>query len=153
MRAILLSLAFGMLALGACESAPEAEEPVVISLSRGPCFGTCAIYVVTINGDGSAVYEGKRFVAVTGRQEYRVPAADVAALVAKFKAANFFSLKDQYRANVTDLPTYVISLTLGERTKTVTDYAGLMVGMPKAVADLEAEVDRVGQTARFVKGN
>jgi hypothetical protein len=146
------------LCLAAAAKRPPPPAPdtngagVTISLTRGACFGTCPIYRVTIHGDGSSIYDGERFVAVAGHREYQVPAASVAKLVADFEAANFFALEDEYRARVTDLPTYTLSITIGERSKTVVDYFGRQIGMPQAVTDLEDETDLVGETAQFVKG-
>jgi hypothetical protein len=137
-------------ALEGCVTATTNED-AAITLRRSVCFGACPAYTVTLHTDGSASFDGDRFVAVMGHRDYRVDPAAVQKLVARFKAARFFELKDAYRANVTDLPTVRLTLTIGDTTKTVVDYAGEMVGMPKAVRELELEVDRVGETVQFVK--
>lgn len=123
---------------------------VEIRLSRGACFGFCPVYEVTINGDGEVRYQGRNFVNVVGERTATISREDVARLVARFDAIGFNSLNDSYRANVSDLPTYRITLTRDGHTKTITDFGGVQAGMPRAVRDLEAEVDRVAGTAQWV---
>ena len=142
------------LALFACSTPkpPPSSDATRISLERGPCFGTCPIYKVEIKGDGSVTYTGERFVKITGEQHAQISREEVSALVAKFEKADFFSLKDEYTAPVTDLPTYTLSVSFSGRNKTVTDYGGRMADMPAVVTELENEVDRVAGTDQWVKG-
>lgn len=123
---------------------------VEITLTRGVCFGFCPDYTVTINGDGRVRYEGRRFVNVVGERTATIPREDVANLVRRFDEIGFDRLRDAYRAQVTDLPTYRVSITREGRTKTVVDYGGPSAGMPRSVRDLQDEIDRVAQTAQWV---
>lgn len=140
--------------LAACapvDAQPQASENVTITLARGACFGACPIYRVSIDGAGNVTYTGERFVNVRGEQHAQIPAADVRALLRRFDEIGFTRLRDQYRNNgITDLPTYSVSLTRNGVTKTVVDYAGTSVGMPASVRELQAEIDRVAGTARWV---
>lgn len=140
-------------ALAACapvDVPPASNAPVRITLERGVCFGFCPDYTVSITGDGQITYEGRRFVNVGGRQTATIPAADVQRLLARFDAVGFERLRDEYRAQVTDLPTFVITLERNGRTKRVLDYGGISAGMPEAVRDLQDEIDRTANTARWV---
>ena len=123
---ILIALAFAALLAG-CQSAP-AMSNVRITLERGVCFGACPDYAVTITGDGQVTYHGRRFVRVTGEQHATASHADVAHLVSMLEGARFFELRDSYRGQVTDLPSYRVTYERGGRIKTVTDYAGEMAG-------------------------
>ena len=107
---------------------------VEIRLTRGVCFGFCPDYTVTINGDGQVRYEGRRFVNAVGERTATIPREDVARLVARFDEIGFDRLRDAYRAQVTDLPTYTVALTRNGRTKTVVDYGGTGAGMPESRA-------------------
>ena len=62
-------------------------------------------------------------------------------LFEKFMRADFLSLRSGYRAIVTDVPTYVISLRYDGISKIVTDYDETSAGMPDAVTDFR-ERDR-----------
>ena len=129
---------------------PTDASPVVITLSRTVCFGFCPDYTVTITGEGQVRYVGRHFVNVVGERTATIPAADVQGLLARFDEIGFEQLQDAYRAPVTDLPTITILLERGGRRKVVADYGGVSAGMPRAVRDLQAEIDRVAGTAQWV---
>ncbi|MDZ4689956.1 DUF6438 domain-containing protein [Terricaulis sp.] len=151
-----LRRAFGALvaaiAMVACAptEAPAEEGPMQITLQRTECYGHCPAYTVTIDGDGAVTYEGRAFVNVTGRQTAQVPSADVARLLERFDAVGFDQLNDEYRGQMTDLPTTTITLIRDGRTKRLVDYGGTSAGMPREIRDLQAEIDRVAGTARWV---
>lgn len=146
--------ALGALALSGCETTaaqPADSGPVMITLERTACFGACPVYTVSIDGDGAVIYTGRRFVGVTGERHGQASRADVQALLQAFDAARFESLNDAYRAHVTDLPSQIITLTRNGHTKRVLDYAGPSAGMPAAVRELELQIDRVANTAQWVR--
>ena len=145
------------------------RDKLTITLQRSACFGACADYSVTIHGDGRVVFETdgeaadsasglhramafSSGVLVRGRHDDRIDPAAVAALVQQFRDAHFFSLRDEYTAQITDNPTYVLTIDTGHGKKTVVDYVGQKVGMPRSVSHLQEEVDRLAGTARWVRG-
>ncbi|MEQ1709358.1 MAG: DUF6438 domain-containing protein [Terricaulis sp.] len=146
------------LALAACaplapttpEGNPVTQTNVVISLARSACYGFCPIYTVAITGEGDVTYVGHGFVNVVGEQRATIPRADVAHLLARFDAIGFDALRNEYRASITDIPTYTIALERNGRRKVVVDYGGPGAGMPASVRALEDEIDRVAGTARWV---
>lgn len=150
-RRALIAL-LGAFALSACAPTQSfaQEGPAMITLTRGACFGFCPAYSVSINEDGEVVYRGERFVHVRGEQRAQISRAEVQRLLDRFDAVNFDDLRDEYRAHVTDLPTYTITLERNGRTKRVLDYGGISAGMPRAVRELMDEVDRVAGTERWV---
>lgn len=146
-----------------------ASPDVAMRLERSACYGSCPVYRVTIHGDGRVQFttltspvDGvdtihrqfarSRGVLVPGTHEDRVSVDAVKALLKQFEAAGFWQLKDEYRAYITDIPTQVITLAMGDRRKSVVDYGGRSAGMPLAAADLEEAIDRVAGTERWVKG-
>lgn len=151
-RRFLLSL--GALLLTACAPvdapAEQTMSNVEIRMVRGVCFGFCPDYTVTINGEGQVRYEGRRFVNAVGERTASIPSEDVARLLQRFDDIGFDQLRDSYRAQVTDLPTYTVTLTRNGRTKTVVDYGGTGAGMPETVRQLQDEIDRVAGTAQWV---
>ncbi|MGK9230534.1 ankyrin repeat domain-containing protein [Inquilinus limosus] len=141
--------------LSGCQAPfPKVAEAskIDIQLMRSACFGWCPAYVVDITGDGSVTYEGFSSVAVSGRFQERIAPAEVAALLRMFERADFFALKDEYIAEITDNPFHSVTLTIDGRTKKVVDYVGKMAGMPEAVTELEDMIDRTTGTDKFVKG-
>ncbi len=132
----------------AAASAAETDEPIEVTLERTACFGWCPDYTVTISGEGTIAYEGRRYVGVTGKRTAHVEPAVVRALVREFEAVDFFSLRDAYRdGDVTDMPSTFVSLRLGKRFKRIEDY----VSGPKALRDLEDRIDEVAGTRRWVE--
>lgn len=123
---------------------------VAMRLSRTGCSGGCPVYSVTIHGDGSIVYAGDHTVSIAGTHNARISAADFAALLERFRKASFLALKDSYRSEVADRPTYYLSVNLPGKTKVVADYAGGSVGMPAVVTELENAVDLAADSARWV---
>jgi hypothetical protein len=67
------------------ETAPVAIERETITYETSPCFGTCPVYSVTIQPDGSGVFEGRRFTAVSGTRVFRASPAQYRAFAAKLQ--------------------------------------------------------------------
>jgi hypothetical protein len=151
LRRAMLALV-GALAVLACApvESPAAEGPLMITLTRSVCFGFCPAYRVSISGDGEVVYVGERFVDAVGERRATISREDVQRLLARFDEIGFEQLQDVYRAPITDLPTYTITLERSGRRKTVVDYGGVSAGMPRAVRELQAEIDRVAGTSQWV---
>lgn len=143
-------LAAIVLASCAPVEAPAQEAPVEITLRRTVCYGFCPAYTVTISGAGEVRYVGERFVNVVGPANDTIPREDVERLLARFDEIGFDRLRDEYRGQMTDLPTTTITLVRDGRRKVLVDYGGTSVGMPRAVRDLQAEIDRVAGTAQWV---
>lgn len=163
----------GLCLLTSCNSRnkfPEVRnDKLLIGLQRTACYGSCPDYKVTIDGQGNVIFttrpplddregvvhrEYSKFsgVRVSGTHRTVVSKADVAKLLQKFKAADFFSLKDEYSSAVTDNPTYILSIYTGNGRKTVVDYVGEKAGMPPVVTSLQDAIDKLAGTDRWING-
>jgi hypothetical protein len=130
---------------------PEvAPEKLRIVLRRSGCFGSCPDYSVEIRGDGSVLYEGVNYVDVPGKHGYQVSPADVAKLVDSARAIDFWSLRSSYRTGITDNPTYLISVQIGEQEHHLEDYVGKSAGMPSSVTDFEQQIDVVARSREWL---
>ena len=134
-----------------------AQQKPVITLHRTACYGSCPIYSVEIFADGEIRYSGSQFVQITGERTAVIPKEDVEKLVRDFLRIGYFSLKANYETHknpdgtiemVSDLPTTYTSLRIGGRERSVKDYAFA----PRALNELEWEIDRVANTHRWVDG-
>ncbi len=123
---------------------------VRITLERTNCFGSCPSYAVSVAGDGSVRFDGQSYVAEKGRRTGAVDPAAVQALYDQFRAADFMSLDDRYIADITDNPTYTLTLETAGMRKAVVDYVGVKAGMPDSVTALEDAVDRVAGTSQWI---
>jgi Domain of unknown function (DUF6438) len=131
-------------------------DDTLIALQRTACFGTCPVYSVTIDAKGNVTYDGTKHVRVTGRQTDRITVSGVAALLDTARRIGFFELRDHYRTirnadgsetMVTDLPTVIVTITSGGRTKRVEDY----LGAPDGLKELEQQIDDTARTTRWIR--
>ncbi|UIJ44629.1 DUF6438 domain-containing protein [Sphingomonas cannabina] len=147
---------------------PVDPNQVVMTLTRGACFGACPAYSVTISGAGLVRFSTtddtiagasevhRRFngsgVLWPGVHTARIDPVVARQLIERFRQVGFLGLKDEYSCPVTDQSATQLTFAAPGVKKTVTDYVGECVGMPHGVAELEEEIDRVAGTARWVSG-
>jgi hypothetical protein len=77
------------------------------------------MYEVTLRSDGAATWYGERFVARLGRYTGEVSVDEYQKLARFIQRAELLGWQDEYVANVTDTPDYFLTVTVGQRTKTV----------------------------------
>jgi ankyrin repeat protein len=123
-----------------------------IKLTRTGCYGTCPDYSVELRGDGEVRFEGEGNVLLAGHHHGRISKEALGDLVAAFRAADYFSVKDEYVSMTTDLPTYTTSIEFDGRRKTVKDYDGYRAGIPEAAARLENKIDEAAATDKWTAG-
>jgi hypothetical protein len=104
-------------------------EDVVITMKRGPCFGRCPQYSLSIYGSGKVDFEPIQNTLVTDKVSGTISPDEVKELVAEFAKIGFLELDDAYTEQncpnaATDHSTVVISLTAGGKTKTISHYTG-----------------------------
>lgn len=91
-------------------------------------------------------------VRVPGTHQTTIEPEVIDKLVAQFEQTRFFSLRDEYRADVTDNPTYVVAIDTGNGQKSVVDYVGEEAGMPESVTALQDAIDAAAGTERWIEG-
>jgi hypothetical protein len=122
------------------DAVPTPRQVMSIALRRGPCFGTCPVYVVAFFRDGLAEWRGAQFVDRIGPHAGTVPDADVQRLFEMSIDVGFFQLDDDYPPWATDLPDYTLQVTTGIRDKEVRAWGG---SEPEPFRMLSDAVDRV----------
>jgi len=70
----------------------------------------------------------------------------VRELVKAFYETDYFSLKNEYSAQVTDLPTTTTSITVDGRFKQVINY----YGAPEQLMELENKIDDISSSEKWV---
>jgi hypothetical protein len=136
------------------DAAAEGGDRVI--LERGPCFGVCPVYTVTLQRSGAVRFEGHRFVADTGVSIGAVPVARAESLFRAIDAAGFFDFEDRYAMGdpgcgryATDLPVVVTELRLAGRSKRVAHDHGC-ADAPAALATIESRIDTVAGVRRWL---
>ena len=118
-----------------------------ITLRRSACFGTCPVYRVTLNADGTAVYEGVAHVSRMGKFIGHVPFYDFAQLALLAERAGFMTLQERYAGSWTDAETTTITIRARSgKEKTVDDYGAF--GPPELWA-LQRAIDGVVENMRW----
>jgi hypothetical protein len=101
----------------------EYEESIAaVTLRRGPCFGSCPVYEVTLAADGTATWNGERFVDRLGHHRGQVALNEFGKLTRFIGRAGFVGWENEYVSNVTDLPNYFLTVVTDEQAKTVRQY-------------------------------
>ncbi len=77
------------------------------------------MYEVTLASDGTATWDGERFVDRLGRFSGEIDVNDYSRLLRFVERAGFFQWNDEYVGQVTDTPDYHLTVVAGGRTKTV----------------------------------
>ncbi len=121
---------------------------LVITMERTACHGTCPIYKLTIQGNGTVIYEGQDFVQVKGKQTASLSPAQIQELVSAFERAKFFTLSDYTHEDATDSPSVITSITLKGKTKNVNHYYGDNAA-PQSLFDLESKIDEVTNSKQW----
>lgn len=127
-----------------------------INLERGPCFGACPVYTVTLDRSGAVTFEGRRFVADTGMFTDSVPAARADSLFRELDAAGWFGLSDRYAMGepacglfATDLPRVVTEVEMDGKSKRIEHDHGCS-GAPASLSALEKRIDDVAGVRRWI---
>jgi hypothetical protein len=157
---ILILLLSGCAGLAGTPAATSIPSDTQIYLERGPCFGACPVYTITIDNDGKVVYQGKEFVETIGEAKSTISEADLARLLNAFEGAKFSEFEAAYNASTenlcvtfaTDMPSVVIALKKDGTTKTVNHYLGCQ-GFPREqeLIALEDLMDEVVNTEQWIK--
>ena len=128
-------------------SAAQPDPTFRVTLDRGPCFGTCPSYAVSLDWKGRVTFVGRPpgrgdgSPACLGNHSWHVAPMAESRLKALIDRSSFFNFKRAYRANITDLPQFTVTVTRRGRTHSVIDHAGQLVGMPRAMSAIENAID------------
>lgn len=141
MKTLLLTI-FAFALFAGCSGNATREftaEQFHIQITRTECFGRCPAYTLSITGDGACTLEGRKNVDNIGKFKRTISKELVAELAQGVEDCNFFSLENEYTAQITDLPTTFISAKLYDNTKTIRDYHGA----PEKLRRMEAKLDSI----------
>ena len=123
---------------------------LTIRMERGMCMGKCPVYSLDIFGNGTVVYNGERFVNVTGKQVSGISDAKIKELVKEFYDIDFFSLNDTYDKVVkTDQPTVSTSIDINGTSKSIFDNLGAIA--PEGLRLLENKIDEITNSSKWVE--
>ncbi len=131
----------------------------MISLERGPCFGTCPEYSVRATRNGTVGFDGKSWVRALGHHEGAVSAEGFQRLVSAIDAAEFDRLPETFPNDVceqlvTDHPTMSVTVVKNSEPKRVSYYFGCRGGRFSndiaRIVKLGEAIDEILGTARWI---
>ena len=158
----LLPAALGLAALLAIwlppgnQSLPQPKDlkSVVITLSRGPCLGSCPSYTVTIQGDGKVEYIARNNVKLRGSQSSALSAEQLAQVLQRLDQARFFALEDRAFSWCFDTSSVAVAVSFDGRTKTVVSdggCTGATSGLQNQFVQAAYEIDKIVGSDRWVQ--
>lgn len=87
---------------------PEPSTDPFVYYERTHCFGTCPVFVFTMNYDGTCYYEGRNFVDRIGSYKAQAPDALTGRIRDTAQRVNYFELDSLYdEPMVMDLPSVI----------------------------------------------
>jgi len=102
---------------------PKQHNVHQISLSTYPCFGSCPVFDLEIDEDGTAFYNPTAYTHTIGSFLGKVNKQQYHKLVEMLNYIRFTHLQDKYELPVTDLPTAVLKVTYdSNQVKVIDDY-------------------------------
>lgn len=114
----------------------------VIEMTKGPCYGRCPVFTLTIYKNGLVSYKGERFTDRLGIYEKKLKKQELQKIIAEFERANVWQFRDTYRGRIPDMQSVSITYIEGNRKKTI---MGKEI-RPNAVKWLEAQLDQIANS-------
>lgn len=76
----------------------------MFEMSTGPCFGKCPIYHLSIDANGLATLDRKRFFKELGVYQAQLPNQMMIKVISTIDQVDFLSLPDKLESEIPDLP-------------------------------------------------
>lgn len=102
-----------------------------IKMKKTMCRGKCPVYQIIIKENYEVEFKGIANVDKIGDYKLVLRKSYYDTLKAAVDSCNFWTLKNKYRANVTDLSTTFITVYDNKRWKKIEDYYGAPAKLKK----------------------
>lgn len=147
--------ALAIAAAAALSNCAKTQSFSTVTFERTPCYGTCPVYKVNVNGNGDVKFEGIRNVDSVGTFTGHIDAAAVAKLAGAFEDAKYFSLQSKYDHTTcapyaTDAARILTSVSTPEQSKSIDHDLGCGSAAPGALPDLYRKFDEIVGTSRWI---
>jgi Domain of unknown function (DUF6438) len=109
---------------------------------------TCPVYKLTLDGDGSVLYEGKHRVSAMGFRRRQIQPALIRDLATRFTDMGYFDLEN-HLGSCEDGAVVVTSVSVGTRSNDVLDWG---CRTSPSLNKLEDEIDRVANSKVWIRG-
>jgi len=116
---ILFLLFYSTACLDALKPLNVKDDQKVVEISKGPCFGNCPVYTLSIYETGIAVFSGEQNTDRRGVYMKKIGKERARQITNKCVAANLWQFRDVYKSNFPDLPTVTLTYYEGKESKTI----------------------------------
>lgn len=113
-----------------------------IEMFKGPCFGSCPVYKLTVYEGGVVAYEGQRFTNRVGLHTKLLDQNTYRQLIQEFESSNFWNFQNAYKAQIPDLSTVTITYYKDDKVKSVKGKDG----RPAKILDLEERLTEIADS-------
>lgn len=117
-----------------------------IGVEHTACLGTCPVFTLIINNDGTFRYHGEAYVKRRGDWHGTVELGELNRVWRYISEMGYFDLADMYAAGVTDLPSTYSMVTTSGRKKIVCNYGEFG---PAKLSALEDMLDHLLDNAKW----
>jgi|TARA_B110000503_G_C7119667_1_gene401906 hypothetical protein len=93
-----------------------------ISIEKTPCYGTCPVYSMSIDGDGVALLRAGAFMDEVGFFYSMVQADSVSSLFRHAKVCDWDSYDSTYMNQYLDLPSTIIRFSMNAKDTITVQY-------------------------------
>ena len=130
-------------------------DSVTVEISRGPCYGLCPAYRVSIHGNGLVEYEGYRYVRVHGLETATISKEQFMRILQELDGIRFFTLEDRAFLWAFGSGSVGVSVAMDGKTKSVVSddmVFGPKDGRQAQFVRVAKEIDDIVGSARWVRG-
>jgi len=157
MKGILALIFASFVFLQACntvkmEKDPSKASPTIV-YSKGPCFGSCPIFTLTVYNTGLAKFKGRQFTKMDGLYQKQLSKEEYTNLVKLFRKNRFWRFDNSYDMQLVDLSTVTLSFVDKGKTKTVKGKTGFPEKFKELTAALDSLIDSDGWKMLEKPGN
>ena len=118
------------------------ELTKVIEMSKGPCYGSCPIFTITVYDNGAVTYKGERFTNKNGLSIKILSKSKRQSLLSEFADADLWQYRDVYRSQIPDLQTVTLTYYDEGDIKSIVGRDG----RPSIVLRLEKMLDEIADS-------
>jgi len=135
---------------------PRSLDSVTVELSRGPCFGSCPAYTVTVHGDGQVQFVGQqgRRSRIQTKKSGTVPREKVQEILQVLDRVEFTALEGRAFFWAFDTPSVGVRTSLDGKTKQVASdasFVGASKGRQARFVEATREIDDILASTTWLK--
>jgi hypothetical protein len=139
-------------------------DDLMITLSRTECYGTCPVYELAIESDGSVTFNGKKHTKTLGKANGTIESGQLDRLLKEFNSLGYLDLNEVYDEKTcpsyaTDMSTVRTSIRQNGKTKFISHYLGCSEKggdnkpYPPGLTELERSIDAAARSEQWITGS